>query len=153
MPLHDFLCRNGHVSEMMVPFGTESIPCPLCLAHVDIQAEKVFLRAPMSFVREDVCYESPIDGRLVTSYQQHLEDLARNDCVLYESGIKQDQERNERMREEALERSVEETVDREIALMPAAKKEKLAAELEGGLTATPERITPPQSSRSGALGN
>lgn len=151
MPTHDFLCRSGHVTEAFVAHGVDWLPCPKCL---DIEsgvmgeffpkaARKVFLRAPLSFVREDVCYESPIDGRPITSHQQHVEDLARSDCVVYESGIKQDQDRNSRLREEALERSVDETVDREIAMMPAVKREKLVAELEGGLTATPERGTVP----------
>jgi uncharacterized protein (UPF0254 family) len=45
-----------------------------------------------------------------------------------------------------LEKSVDETVDREIAVMPARKKEKLQAEMEGGLTADIARITPPQRS-------
>lgn len=103
--------------------------------------ERIFT-SPMVCVK-DVHYESPIDGRPINSYREHLEDLARSDCVVYESGIKQDQERNKRKRDEQLERSVDETIDREIALMPAVKREKLVAELEGGLTATPERGTVP----------
>ena len=140
-PLHDFMCAKGHVTERLVQAGVELDSCAACGAW----ARKVFLTPPMSFVREDVRYESPIDGRPITSYQQHLEDLARSNSVVYESGIKQDQERNERMRDAALERSVDETVDREIALMPAAKREKLVAELEGGFTATPQRVTPPST--------
>lgn len=108
--------------------------------------QRVFLRAPMAFVQPDIRYESPVDGRPITNYYEHLEELARTNTVVYEPGIKQDQERNERQRLEALERSVDETVEKEIATMPSVKLEKLAAELEGGLTAEPTRVTPPQVS-------
>jgi hypothetical protein len=114
--------------------------------HCGSLMERVFLTPPMAFVRPDVNYESPVDGRPITNYQEHLEELARTDTVVYEPGIKQDQERNARLREEALDRAVDETVDREIAKMPAVKREKLVAELEGGLTAEPARVTPPQVS-------
>lgn len=143
MPLHDHKCLAGHVFERFIELADLDKP-QVCKCGA--WADRIYTCFPLSMVREDVRYESPVDGRPITTYQQHLEDLARNDCVLYESGIKQDQERNTRLREEALERSVDETVDRELALMPAVKKERLVAELEGGLTATPERTTPPSRS-------
>jgi len=143
MPLHDHACTAGHVFERFI-----------ALEHLDSEqrchcgavAERIYTRFPMTSVAKEVFYTSPVDGRPITSRQEHLEDLARSDCVVYESGIKQDQDRNARVRDEQLERSVDETVDREIALMPAVKREKLVSELEGGLTATPERITPQQQS-------
>lgn len=148
MPLHDWRCPTGHVFEAYQPSGKldSTMACAQCKA----MAQKVFLRAPMSFVRPDVCYDSPIDGRPITSYQQHIEDLKRSDCVLYEPGIKQDQERKTREAEDAVERSIEQTIEKEIALMPVQKREKLTAELQGGLTAEPTRITPPQTSYRGA---
>lgn len=146
MPLHSFRCPTGHVFDAYQPSDKldSTMECAQCKA----MAEKVFLTPPMGFVRQDVCYASPIDGRPITSHQEHVEDLRRADCVPYEPGIKQDQERKAREREEAVERSIDETVEREIALMPTKKKEKLTAELEGGMTAAPERITPPQASRA-----
>ena len=100
----------------------------------------------MIHVRPSVAYTSPVDGRPITSWQAHKEDLARHDSVLYEPGIKQDQERNERERIAKLESAVDETVEREIAAMPGHKREKLGAELEGGATAEPVKITPQQKS-------
>ena len=145
MPIHSFRCSGtGHVFDAFQPL--DKIDSTMACEQCKVMAEKVFLKFPMAFVKGDVHYTSPVDGRPITSYQQHIEELARTDCVVYESGIKQDQERNERMRDEALERSVDETVDREIALMPAVKREKLVAELEGGITATPERTTPTSNS-------
>jgi hypothetical protein len=143
-PLHDFLCPNGHVFEKFQPLDylREFAQCP----HCDLDARKVFLSPPGSFVRMDYRYESPVSGRPITSYREHMEELARNDSVVYEPGIKQDQERNERMREQALDRAIDETVEREIATMPAVKRERLTAELEGGMSAEAVRITPPQQS-------
>lgn len=143
MPLHDHLCSDGHLFERFIALADLPVKqrCD-CGA----EAERVFLRAPMGFVQPDVCYASPVDGRPITNKHEHLEELARTDTVVYEPGIKQDQDRNERRRSMALERSIDETVEREIALMPAAKREKLAAELQGGLTAVPERVTPAQIS-------
>jgi len=140
MPLHDHKCFAGHVFERFIELADLDKP-QVCKCGA--WADRIYTRFPLAFVSMDVCYESPVDGRPITSYQQHLEELARTDCVVYESGIKQDQERNAKLRDEALERSVEETVDREIATMPAMKREKLVAELEGGLTAAPERMTAP----------
>lgn len=144
MPIHSFRCPTGHIFDAYQPADKldSTMACGQCKA----MADKVFLTPPMGFVRKDVHYTSPVDGRPITSRQGHLEDLARTNSVVYEPGIRQDQERNQAMRERALESSIEQTVDREVALMPARKREKLTAELEGGLTAEPGRVTPPQVS-------
>lgn len=140
MPLHSFRCQTGHVFDAYQP--VDKLDSTMACAQCKAMAEKVFLTAPMGFVRGDVCYDSPIDGRHITSYHEHIEDLKRADCVPYEPGIKQDQERKAKQSEEALERSVEQTVEKEIATMPAVKREKLAAELQGGMSAEPVRLTP-----------
>lgn len=144
MPLHDWRCPTGHVFEAFVERDNldRTMACLQCKG----MAEKVFLRAPLGFVRGDVHYESPLDGRPITSYQAHVNELARGDCVEYEPGIKQDGERRRKESEESLERAMNETVEREIAAMPVRKLEKLTAELEGGLTAEPARVTPQQKS-------
>jgi hypothetical protein len=33
MPIYEFLCESGHVSEELVPLGTELLECPRCLEH------------------------------------------------------------------------------------------------------------------------
>lgn len=144
MPLFDWRCPTGHIFEAYQPSDRldSTMACLQCKA----MADKVFLKAPLGFVRGDVHYESPLDGRPITSYQAHVNELARGDCVEYEPGIKQDGERKRRESEESLERAVDETVERAIAAMPARKLEKLTAELEGGLTAEPARVTPHQKS-------
>lgn len=139
-----------------------TIQCPWCLRTEDIvrtvntrdddlpwchnRSMKRIITATSVFVQPDVHYTSPVDGRAITNRQQHLEELARTDTIVYEPGIKQDQERNAALREQRLERSVEHTVDETIATMPADKRERLAAEMEGGLAADVTRITPLQRS-------
>lgn len=103
--------------------------------------------APMAFVQKDVCYDSPVDGRPITNKHARLDDLKRNGCVEYDPGMKQDYQRRIADGEKALDRSVEAHVERSISEMPAVKRERLAAELSGGMSADIARITPPQTSR------
>jgi hypothetical protein len=97
----------------------------------------------MGFVQQNICYDSPIDGRVITSKQARLEDLARHNCVEYDPGMRQDYQRRIADGEKQLDKAVDQTIDREIAQMPARKREKLQAELEGGYTAEPVRLTAP----------
>lgn len=137
MPLHDFRCERGHVTEELVGDGVDSITCACYLP-----ATKVFLTVPMAIIRPDVHYTSPIDGRPITSMAAHKEDLARSGCIAYDPEMKTDQQRRIEREERALEDAVGETVDREIALMPSRKREKLEAEMAGGMDVAPERVTP-----------
>jgi hypothetical protein len=144
MPLHDYFC--GKCNEIEERFCAVADLDKAQVCYCGAVMERVFLRFPFATVQEDICYDSPIDGRPITSKQARIEDLARADCVPYEEGIRQDQDRRKRESEAALDRAVDATVEREIALMPAKKKEKLTAELQGGMDATPVRVTPQQVS-------
>lgn len=42
MPIYDFRCPEGHVSEHLVPAGVKVVDCP----HCDEKAEQVWLTAP-----------------------------------------------------------------------------------------------------------
>lgn len=97
-------------------------------------------QAPMAFVQRDICYDSPIDGRPITSMAARREDLARNNCQEYDPGMRQDYDRRVRESEAALEKSVEESIDREISAMPARKRELLQSELAAGADAAPVRL-------------
>lgn len=150
MPLHDFRCRSGHVTEQFVAQGVDSIDCPICKADaleycathspgdgyewlpVWNRADKVFLRFPMTFVQPDIRYESPVDGRSITSKQARIEDLARNNCVAYDPSMKDEQQRRQRAADEKLGRDIENHFDAEVSRMPARKKELLEQELRSG---------------------
>lgn len=139
MPTYSYRCSICRKQEDAIRSVDERNAGPTCCNGWHMRR---ILTAPMVCVRQEVNYEAP-SGRKITSWAQHQEELARTNSILYEPGIKQDQERNQRRRNEELERKVDETVEREIAAMPSRKLEKLGAELEAGLTAEPVRGTAP----------
>jgi len=85
-------------------------------------------------------YESPIDGRHITNQRQRREDMARNDCVEYEPGMKQDVDRRVSEDDKALDKAVDKTIESAIEKMPAAKLERLEAEMNSGVVADVMRI-------------
>lgn len=87
------------------------------------------------FIVEDVGYDCPITGEWIGSKHAHENNLAKHGCRVLETG-ENDVAAKFREREEAeFDRKIEETVERTIDAMPSEKKEKLANELEGGMTA------------------
>ena len=79
-----------------------------------------------------VHYESPIDGTHITSEAARREDLARNDCIEYDPGMREDADARVIAEEKQLDKSIDQTMDAEIHKMPSRKKEQLAAELSAG---------------------
>src|SRR5687767_9911462 len=133
MPLHDFRCRCcGHVEERLVK--VEDLDKQL---HVDLDKhgewgapmDHVWRRAPMGFVQGDICYDSPVDGRPITTKQARIEDLRRNGCVEYDPGMKQDVLRRKAKEEADLDRSIDASVDQFFATAGGRKLEKLEQEL------------------------
>lgn len=98
---------------------------------------------PTIFGSRDIHYTSPIDGRVIDSMAARREDLARNGCREYDPEMKTDYHRRQKDSDAALEKAIDATVDREIATMPARNREKLEAEMQGGVGAEPVRITAP----------
>ncbi len=74
-------------------------------------------------------YESPSSGEVVSNYAQRKEDLARTDCVEYDPEMKTEQMNNVKADDAKIDSLVDETVEREFAVMPAIKKEKLVNEM------------------------
>lgn len=107
----------------------------------DFDAGKRIFAAPMFFGIKDVCYDSPIDGSPITSMAARREDLARNNCVEYDPEMRKDYTRRIEADERRLEQSVDTLLDKEISAMPSRKREKLAAEMESGMTADIVRQT------------
>lgn len=107
----------------------------------DFDAGKRFIQAPMFFGIKDICYDSPIDGRPITSMAARREDLARSGCVEYDPEMRRDADNRQKEADAALDRSVDNLVEAEFSAMPVRKKEALAAELQSGVTAEPVRLT------------
>jgi hypothetical protein len=87
-------------------------------------------------------YESPVSGKWIEGRAARRDDLRRNNCRPYEAGEKEGLSRRKLMDEARFDASIEATVEAEIERMPSRKRERLAGELEGGLTAVVERSQP-----------
>jgi hypothetical protein len=102
-----------------------AVSCEEC----DLVAQQV-ITAPLSVrVKADLCYDSPIDGKPVTTWAAREEDLKRNGCIPYDPEMKKDAERKQQERQQALDTQIEHTVHSTIAKWPDKKKRQLKQEL------------------------
>jgi hypothetical protein len=152
MPLHDWKCRLcGAVEERFVTVAKlHEVQKHLCHGvpeRTDAYGvmEIYYRTTPMGFVQRDICYDSPIDGRPITSKQARIEDLRRNDCVEYDPEMRKDAARRRKEADVELDRSVEATVDEMVATMPTRKLEKLEQEIRAGASVDVVRSTPDAS--------
>lgn len=137
-PLYEFVCSSRHHFERYLPVADYRTP-----QNCDCGAPgRRIISVPMLLIRsKDICYDSPIDGRPITSMAARLDDLARSGCREYDPCMKQDYHRRIEREEKQLEAAIESTVDAEIAAMPSRKREHLASELQHGANVGVERIT------------
>lgn len=140
MPLHDFRCPSGHITEAPVPQGVNKIACPGCRGYQD--ADKVFLVAPRGYVQPDICYDSPIDGRPITSKQARIEDLKRNHCREYDPTEKDEVIRNKAKEEARLDKALDDSVDSTLSGWSPRKKEILEQEIRSGADTQITRKSP-----------
>ena len=137
MPTYEYVCPSGHKFERVLKVSDYKLPQGCECGEM---GERV-ISAPMVFVSPEIRYESPINGKVITTRQQRQDDLARNNCIPYDPGIKQDADRRQRDSEMKLEKSLDATVEKQIHEMPTRKREKLTAELQGGVTVEYARST------------
>lgn len=137
--LYEYECPNGHTFERVLRVADYLLP-QMCECG---QWGKKIISAPTVFASPDVCYDSPITGKPITSMKARLDDLARSNCTPYDPEIKKDYTRRIERQQAALERSVEATVEATIEQMPARKREQLETELRSGADVGPERQAAP----------
>ena len=128
MPVYSYKCECGADFDRCLPVSMYKDPQTCDCGKIATKQ----VCAPSFFMAQDINYQSPIDGRPITSMQARIDDLKRADCVPWEPGIGQDGERNKRESEARLDREIDTVVDREIAKMPEEKKARLANELAAG---------------------
>jgi len=138
MPIYEYECGCGKEFDRYLPASKYLDPQECVCGQI---ARKVIRTPPIGFVQKDICYDSPIDGRPITSMAARREDLARSGCIEYDPEMRKDANRRVKEADEALDRSVDNLVEAEFSKMPARAKEKLTAELESGATAEPVRLT------------
>lgn len=141
--IYEYSCQCGNEFERILPAAEYKTP-QWC--HCGLQGERVISRPMLVTVKRDICYDSPIDGRPITSWKQRQEDLARNGCQEYDPEMRKDTDRRLAREDAELDAKIEQTVEAEIEKMPSRKKEALANELLGGASASPERISAPAKS-------
>ena len=139
MPTYVYECPLGHEFEVVTPLAAHSRTARCDCGAIGMQV----ITAPAVFASRDICYDSPIDGRPITSMRARLDDLARNDCIEYDPEIKKDHARRIEREQLRLEKSVDETVEAAIEAMPSRKRERLEQELKAGADCLPERQTAP----------
>ena len=136
--IYEYLCANGHSFEMVLP--ARDYKCKQICACGAV-GERVISIPRLVSVQGEVNYDSPIDGRPITSRAQRREDLARNNCQEYDPEMRKDADRFRKRKTDELERSFDQTIEHEIEKMPVRKKERLANELQNGATAEIVRKT------------
>jgi putative FmdB family regulatory protein len=136
MPLYDYRCQTcGTMQAVFKRIDERDLP-EVC--HCFGQMKRVF-SAPA--VRGDYAgYECPITGAWIEGKRAHEENLKRHGCRVLEAGETSAVAKYRQQEDEAFERAIGETVDAEIARMPARKREALAAEMEAGVTADIVRL-------------
>ncbi len=127
MPLYPYKCTLGCITERWLTLAQHA-EVQTCDHHGYVMEQ--IIQAPLLVkVAADVAYDSPIDGRHITSWQARQEDLKRNNCVPYDPDQKQDMTRKQQEAQEQLEKSVDVTVESAIEKMDTRTRGKLYSEL------------------------
>lgn len=127
MPFYDYQCQAGHRFEVFLPIvdHVDHWPCHECSRH----ATQVITAPMLVKASGDVCYDSPIDGRAITSQDAHREDLKRNDCIAYDPEMKRDSVRRQQESERALEQDLSASVEEFVEKLPTARRGQLMSEM------------------------
>lgn len=95
------------------------------------------------YVRGDYApYECPVTGKMIEGRRAHEENLKRTGCRVLEPGESAGYSRAVERENERFDQMIEQTAEELIAALPSEKKERLAAEMDAGLTAEIVRDTP-----------
>lgn len=135
MPLYDIRCsESGKIFERVIPLAKfeEPIFCTCGAPAIRI------ISTPM-FSVDNTGYDCPVTGKWIGSKREHEENLKRQGCRVLEAGEKEANVRRRESEDAALDRAVDQTVEREIETMPSAKRERLFNELESGLDVSVDR--------------
>lgn len=133
MPLYSYACANQHVTEIFLPLSMHEamIECPDCHAFAS-----QIITAPLMVKAQPECrYDSPVTGEAITTWQQRRNDLARTGSIPYDPEMKTDLQRRLKDEEAAMEKSMDQHVERFIEKMSTKQRGKLFSELtEQGVT-------------------
>lgn len=136
MPLYDIRCeKSGSTFERQIKLVNFSDPIFCACGSV----AKRLISTPR-FTVDQTDYACPVTGKRIASKREHENNLKRQNCRVLEPGETSAAEQRRKADDEALDKKVEETVEREIESYSSAKKEQLHNELvNGGLDVQLER--------------
>jgi putative FmdB family regulatory protein len=130
--IYEYECPCGAKFERVLPVSRYDEPQTCQCGKV---ANKLISRPALAWAQRECLYDCPITGKVISSYAQHYDNLKRHGCQEYDPEMKKDAARFRKQQDEALEKSVDETVERAIEAMPSRKKELLERELSAGASA------------------
>lgn len=126
MPFYEYRCGRGHrqTKYFCLSDHLSAIGCPC-----GERAEQIISAPMMVKIAADVCYDSPIDGKPITSWAARQDDLARSGCRPYDPEMRKDAERHRKEADELLDKAIDATVEESIEKMPSKKRGALLSEL------------------------
>lgn len=134
MPLYDFRCDKGHKFERFVKL-TDFEEAQFCAC--SSSASRV-ISAPM-FSVDQTDYRCPITDKHIGSIHAHRDNLDRHGCRVLETGETEGTKKSRLAREAAMDKAVDETVERHWDSLPSDSRERIGAELTNGVDLAVER--------------
>jgi len=143
MPTYTYKCKNCNALYSRVMRMSDHVTTIDCECG-DI-ANQVILSPPLITIPQHMRYDfdgyqSPVTGRHISNMRDRANDLAASNCIEYDPGMRQDTDRKVKERENELDRSVDETVERAFESMTTQQKENLGKELTAGIDAEVIRV-------------
>lgn len=135
--LYDYECAKGHLFNRILPLKDYKVPQK---CECGARSTKL-IGAPGLLKRRETYYQSPIDGKPITTDAARREDMARSGSIEYDPGVKQDYQARIDRGNAAIEKTIDSTVETAIHHMDTGKRERLYAELAGGAEVDVERRT------------
>ena len=127
MPLYDLRCEQGHRFERMIPLAEFEAP-QLCGCNSPAQR---LISAPM-FTVDQTGYTCPVSGDWISSKHQHRENLSKHNCRVLETGETEAAAAYRAKQDAILDKTIEDSVERQIETFSSDKKEQLHNELING---------------------
>lgn len=133
MPNYAFKCsyckREKEVFLKIVDRNSE-VSCSACGTLMDR------LITPVAVMGDFKPYTCPITERLIEGRRQHEENLKRHGCRLKETGETTQFIKQKEKEEADFDKKIEREVEKQVALMPAKKREVLFNEIASGVETT-----------------
>ena len=141
MPTYSYRCRSGH---NFTRYDSVANHCSVRLCPTCFAASTQIITAPLMVkVAQDVCYDSPIDGRAITSQDARQEDMKRANCVPYDPDRKTDAANQRKAEDAALDTMIEAHAEEVTEKMTTAQRGKIYSEIvDQGTTAEIVRRSP-----------